>query len=500
MRTRAFAAVLAVVLAGVGVADFAQHATFTPLHSALAPPVAPGAGPSSPATLEASGVVARPATNASTEMLPPDVWALSGFDLNGDHNNPHALSLGSAANSSGPALRWNVTTPGSIVGTPLIVGGVVFAADYKGNVFAYNLTNGSRRWLEELGHGPISASLAFWKGSLIVPASDGTILALNATSGQSEWNTSVAEFPATFLFAPPIVSGNVVYVGTSSTEEFLGFNGTPTFRGAVWAIAATNGTVLWKTYTVPPGDTGGSIWTGFAMDAANETLFVGAGNAYTAPAANTTDAILALNATSGDVRWSTQLVAHDIWTNAHPAGPDYDLGMSVFRWITPTGRAMVGAGTKNGSFVGLDARSGAVVFHVYPALPTPRGLDFFGGGAVFGNELLTGTVSGGSVVALQAGTGTLLWSAHAGGSLWAGVVVAADEAYGCTMTGNVFALDAANGAADWNETAPAAAPGTPASCYGAPATAANALVVPLTGPSYWTDPGGLAVYGTSPVD
>ena len=62
----------------------------------------------------------------------------------------------------------------------------------------------------------------------------------------------------------PLVVNGVVYEGVSSSEEITSDSASYTccsFRGSVVAVDAATGKILWKTYTVPPGYTGGAIFS-----------------------------------------------------------------------------------------------------------------------------------------------------------------------------------------------------------------------------------------------
>ena len=101
-------------------------------------------------------------------------------------------------------------------------------------------------------------------------------------------------------------------------------------RGSVVALDAKTGKPRWKTYTVPEGNDGGAVWSTPAISGRLRTLWVGTGNAYNDPAAETTDAVVALNVRTGHIRDHFQATPDDVWdgtTNAG-AGPDYDFGAS----------------------------------------------------------------------------------------------------------------------------------------------------------------------------
>ncbi len=63
-----------------------------------------------------------------------------------------------------------------------------------------------------------------------------------------------------------------------------------TFRGSMLALNANTGQILWKTYTIPAGGTrgdsytGGSVWASTpAIDHSRNAVYIGTGNNYSMP-------------------------------------------------------------------------------------------------------------------------------------------------------------------------------------------------------------------------
>jgi len=183
-------------------------------------------------------------------------------------------------------------------------------------------------------------------------------------TGNLLWITKVDPHPAAIITGSPVVVGNVIYQGISSIEEGLatvkGY-ACCTFRGSVVALNADTGAILWQTFMVPAnnGETGyysgAAIWQPPAVDVSRSLLYIGTGNNYSAPAsvescrlknpndnncaaaADHFDSALALDLSTGAIKWYRRLYGYDVWTLAckdsdpgcpDPAGPDYDLGGS----------------------------------------------------------------------------------------------------------------------------------------------------------------------------
>jgi polyvinyl alcohol dehydrogenase (cytochrome) len=135
------------------------------------------------------------------------------------------------------------------------------------------------------------------------------------------------------------VDGNNVYVGVASFEEVIAAL-DPTYpccveRGSVLALNAKTGQILWKTYMVPEGYSGGAVWGSTpVVDRSRGSLFVATGNNYSMPesvqecvAANMGnpdavkacispddhfDSVLALNLNTGAVKWATTAIPHTL--------------------------------------------------------------------------------------------------------------------------------------------------------------------------------------------
>ena len=80
----------------------------------------------------------------------------------------------------------------------------------------------------------------------------GFVYAVDAATGRELWTRKVEEHPLVRLTGAPVLFRGRLYVPTSSYEE----GGKPpgyaccTFRGAIVALDARTGEVIWKTYTI----------------------------------------------------------------------------------------------------------------------------------------------------------------------------------------------------------------------------------------------------------
>ena len=85
------------------------------------------------------------------------------------------------------------------------------------------------------------------------------------------------------------------------------------------AYDANTGEQIWQAYTIPddprPTETnaqgtqlwapaGAAIWSAPTVDVKRGAVYVATGNAYTAPAADTSDAVVAFDIDTGEILWA----------------------------------------------------------------------------------------------------------------------------------------------------------------------------------------------------
>jgi outer membrane protein assembly factor BamB len=118
-------------------------------------------------------------------------------------------------------------------GAPVIADGTVFVGGDDGSVYAIDLTSGARRWTYRAG-GMVQTSPAAAGGSVYAVAEDGssgraTLVAIDASTGKRRWSYSPSGV-ALHVSAPTVADGRV----------FVGFG-----DGTVRAFDAATGRVLW---------------------------------------------------------------------------------------------------------------------------------------------------------------------------------------------------------------------------------------------------------------
>lgn len=267
----------------------------------------------------------------------PGDWITYNGDYSGNRFSP--LKQITTANVAALKLKW--VFPMSYFGiesTPIASDGVLYVTG-PNQVLALDALTGSTLWHFSRPPSPgmvgdaalgTNRGVALLRDKVFYLTDNAHLLALDRTNGKLVWEVpAYPEMPAGEhhhyggTLAPLIVHDNVV-VGVAGADEGI--------RGFVAAFRANDGALAWRRWTVPrrgePGiDTwraqepiagGGSTWLTGSYDPATDTLYWATGNPWPdsddrdRPGDNLyTDCVLALNATTGDLKWHFQFTPHD---------------------------------------------------------------------------------------------------------------------------------------------------------------------------------------------
>lgn len=345
-----------------------------------------------------AGAATAAAADPAVGMCPPGgalpdpasmpMWSGWGSDTaNSRFQNAKAAGL-SAADVPKLTLKWAFGYAGatSASGQPAIASGRVFVGNVNGMVYSLDLKTGCTYWTFKADGGvrtAISVARVTIAGAPTTIAMFGDIRAnvygVDAQTGQPLWKIKVDDHAFARITGAPSLAGGRLYVPVSSVEEVSGARPNYpccTFRGSVVALDAATGKQIWKTYMMEePKITGknsagtpqwkpagAAIWTSPTLDVAKNTIYVATGNAYTEPAAPTSDAVVALDMTSGKILWTQQVTPNDVFViGCKPGvencpddvGPDFDFGNSPILRTLPGGRRVLTLGQKSGVVWGL---------------------------------------------------------------------------------------------------------------------------------------------------
>lgn len=216
---------------------------------------------------------------------------------------------------------------------PIIVNGVMYLTSSQGpTVMAVNAATCQRYWTYsfpmpnglKLCCGADNRGVAVADGRVYFTTLDDHLVALNARTGNLEWAIQVADPAQAYseTLAPLAYKGNVI-IGISGAE--YGIHGwIRSYTGASGHLLWQFNTVNFKTGTWGRGNAklegGGSTWMTGSLNPATNTLFWGVGNpspdflGSVRPGRNLyTESTVALNATTGKLKWYYQYTPHDLW-------------------------------------------------------------------------------------------------------------------------------------------------------------------------------------------
>ena len=326
-----------------------------------------------------------------TSPAPPSPPSLAGWGFNLENTRfvPAAVAGIDAEDVPSLGVKWVFAYPGAsrARSQPSVQGGVVYVGSQDGTVYALELDSGCARWTFKADVEVRSAITADETGQrLFFGDIRGVLYAVESASGALIWRTQVDRHPDVTLTGSPRYHQGRVYAPLSSKEWASAADpGYPccTFRGGVVAVDASDGRILWTARSiaeapVPAGrnDTGAQrfapagapIWNSPTLDARRGRLYVGTGEAYTSPAADTSDSVLAFDLESGRLAWSHQALAGDAWNMAcfigggencpQENGPDLDIGAPPMLVRLDGGKEVLVAGQKSGHVFALDPDGG----------------------------------------------------------------------------------------------------------------------------------------------
>jgi polyvinyl alcohol dehydrogenase (cytochrome) len=329
----------------------------------------------------------------------PPLHHAAGASWNGwgnglENNRFQAAKAAGLSPESVPRLRlkWAFGFVGgtSAYAQPTVFAGRVFVGSDTGYVYSLDAASGCVYWSYRTQAGVRNAMTigriatrgqvrrAVFFGDL-----KSTAYAIDAHSGMEIWKTRVDDNFATRVTAAPALYKNRLYVPISAWEGFqarvLDYP-CCTAVGSVSALDARSGKLLWKTYTIVerPHPTrknsrgiqlwapaGVPVWNTPTVDSRRHVIYVGTGDASTYPAPATSDAIVALNMSTGKLSWSRQIYPNDSFivgcrgsglTENCPqvVGPDWDIPMSPMLKSLNSHAALIVFGTKPGDIQALD--------------------------------------------------------------------------------------------------------------------------------------------------
>lgn len=285
-------------------------------------------------------------------------------------------------------------------GTPLVVGGVLYATTNWSKVRAYKADTGQLLWQYDPkvpGNtavkgccDTVNRGAAYWNGKIILGTFDGRLVALDAKTGKPVWETDtiphdaqLGEVRSYIVDGAPRVAKGVVIIGNAGAEFGA--------RGFVSGFDAETGKLKWRFFTVPAPDNkpdhaisdkplaelayktwgpgnwvksggGGTVWDAITYDPITDLVYIGVGNGspwnYQQRSGGKGDnlflgSILALRPETGEYVWHFQETPQDQW--------DFTSTQQIMTadiLVDGKPRHVIMHAPKNGFFYILDAKTG----------------------------------------------------------------------------------------------------------------------------------------------
>lgn len=448
-----------------------------------------------------SVAVQRCETNTITTAAP----MIAGWSLNerGTRFIPEHVAQLAKADVPKLTLQWVFAYPGATRARsqPMPYGDKLLVGSQDGTVYALDLATGCAHWTYKAAVEVRSALAVSAQGDRAYFGDlRGGVYAIDPRNGEEIWQVQASEHPDVTITGSPRLYQDTLYVPLSSSEWGSAADpgyGCCTFRGGVVALSADTGKHLWTAYAIedepkPNGrvnelgvplfhPAGAPIWNSPTIDAQRKLLYVGTGEAYTSPAADTSDSVLAFDLETGQRMWSFQATSGDAWNMAcfigggancpEENGPDLDIGAPPML-LNVDGKDVVIAGQKSGDVFALDPVDGRLLWR------KKVGRGGFAGGVHWGmasdenliyvpnaDTVFTGRFTGErkpGLFALNPKDGEIVWFAAAPDVCTEGDKPACDQGFSAAVTaiegvvfagsfdGHLRAYDANNGDLMWD--------------------------------------------------
>ncbi len=365
---------------------------------------------------------------ATAAAAPPAVGTVAGADWRAYGGSARGERYSSLAeitpeNAGKLQVAWtyhtgdirgpNDTTETTYEVTPLKIGDTVYLCTPHDLVIALDAATGKERWRYDPGikpslsrqhqtcrgvsysESPALAASTDCPRRILMPTSDARLIALDpetgklctsfADNGSLDLSANMPYWQPGFYYStsPPVVTANLIIIGGSVNDNVS----TSEPSGVIRGYDIATGALIWNwdsgnpdaTAPIAAGETytpnSPNSWSIMSVDESLGLVYVPMGNAppdqYGANrSANTekfSSSIVALDISSGRLRWVFQAVHHDLWDMDVPAQPTL-VDLTIDGATVP---ALVQA-TKQGDIYVLNRQTGAPVLPVREE-PAPGG-------------------------------------------------------------------------------------------------------------------------------
>ncbi len=341
---------------------------------------------------ESKGPAWVDATRIGNADAEPNNWLAHGRTWSEQRYSPLAEINTSNVGDLGLAWYFDLDTKRGQQASPIVVDGIMYTTSAWSKVQALDAATGQlkwqydpqvpREWDIKSCCGVQNRGAAVWKGRVYVGTIDGRLIALDAETGELDWQVQTTDRNQQYsITGAPRVFDDKVVIGNGGAEYGV--------RGYVTAYDSETGDQVWRFYTVPgnPADGfenqamemaagtwsgewwkhggGGTAWDSFAYDPELDLLYIGTGNgspwsrAQRSPGGGDNlflASIVAVRGKTGEYVWHYQTVPGDTW--------DYTAVQHMILAeleIDGEERNVIMQAPKNGFFYVLDRENGELL-------------------------------------------------------------------------------------------------------------------------------------------
>jgi polyvinyl alcohol dehydrogenase (cytochrome) len=330
-------------------------------------------------------------------------WPALGPDENSSRFQPNPGIT--AAEVPKLKVKWAFSMPGG--GQPVVVGDWLFITNRAGKFYALDAKTGCVHWAVEDASSRttpmvIRSSISPSGWATFIGVGKRVVRAFDAQNGREIWHSeSLENHVASNITGTPVVSGDQLFVPLSSGEEVYAMQpnySCCSFRGSLAALDLKTGQKQWQTFMITDplqpirknangvqmqGPAGAPVWASPTVDAKRGLVYVVTGDSYTDATTNGDDAIVAVEMSTGKVRWRNQVTTNDnfivgcsgpvkVANCPSPTGPDYDFGATPILFKRGNKQILV-AGQKSGIVYGVDPDNGHTLWKTAVGAGSPLG-------------------------------------------------------------------------------------------------------------------------------
>lgn len=250
-----------------------------------------------------------------------------------------ALDQVNASNVNKLVPVWQFQTgdsDGGLQATPIVRDGILYLSTSHNHIFAINGATGEQVWRYTYPlpksfttfYGAWNRGVAVSDDTVFIGTIDNHMVAVDRKTGREVWNVNVedANQCGCNITAAPLLVKDKVIAGVTG--------GDSAHRGYISAFDTKTGRLAWRFWTIPaPGEPGNDTWSGDSWkygggsswmtgsyDPEPNLVYWSIGN----PAADFygdsrkgrnlyTDSVVALDASTGKLKWYHQQIPHDVW-------------------------------------------------------------------------------------------------------------------------------------------------------------------------------------------